>query len=264
MRFSPFLALALAGCTVTGQTAAPPEAPLHADAYGVSRPAQVRTLVFVVNGDGAPGERTDEQAFARTVAAAVPDSAVLAVLRPGHRDALGHASPGNPGAGIGDDLAPLHLDALARTVAAWKARYPKARTLIVGDSGGAALAADLAGLRPEAVDGMVLVGCPCALPEWRSHMAQRTANRAWRSEVDSLDPLHTVGGIKRSLRAAILVGSDDPITPVQLSRAYAEALALRGIATDFHIVPGKGHDLLGDPETLAVTVRIAAALGGQR
>ena len=40
----------------------------------------------------------------------------------------------------------------------------------------------------------------------------------------------------------------------------AEALALRGIATDYRIVPGKGHDLLDDPEVLAATQRLAASL----
>jgi acetyl esterase/lipase len=62
------------------------------------------------------------------------------------------------------------------------------------------------------------------------------------------------------LRAAVLVGADDRITPVKFSRAYAEALTLRGIATDYRIVPGKGHDLLNDPEVLAATQRLAAAL----
>jgi len=36
--------------------------------------------------------------------------------------------------------------------------------------------------------------------------------------------------------------------------------SLRGIATDYRIVPGKGHALLDDPEVLAATTRLAAAL----
>jgi pimeloyl-ACP methyl ester carboxylesterase len=135
--------------------------------------------------------------------------------------------------------------------------------VLVGEGGGAALAANLAGLKPGAVDAVVLVGCPCALPEWRSHMGKRTGRPGWRAPVASLDPLKSAGGVPSQTRVAVLVGSADPVTPPRLSRAYAEALALRGIATDYRILPGKGHDLLNDPEVLTVTAGLAARLRGK-
>jgi len=58
----------------------------------------------------------------------------------------------------------------------------------------------------------------------------------------------------------LVVGADDPITPPKFSRAYAEALALRGIATDYRVLPGKGHEILDDPEVLSAAERLAAAL----
>ncbi|MES2986291.1 MAG: alpha/beta hydrolase [Pseudomonadota bacterium] len=248
MRFSFALAaVLLAGCATTPQTASVPG--LHAETFGPARGLQVRTLIVVLHGEGQPSHYR----FAQAAAAAVPGSAAVAILRPGYADAAGKASPGERGTETGDNYTADRIDAVGDSIAALRQRYPNARTLIVGDSGGAVIAANLAGIRPGLVDGMVLVGCPCALPEWRKLMK-------WNGEVASLDPLKTAGGIMPGLRAAVLVGAEDKITPVKFSRAYAEALTLRGIATDYRIVPGKGHDLLNDPEVLATTQRLAASL----
>jgi pimeloyl-ACP methyl ester carboxylesterase len=248
MRFSPaFAGLLLAGCATLPQNVPGPA--LHAETFGSARGGQVRTLVVVIHRDGTP----DHYRFAQAVAQAVPASAVVAILRPGYADAAGQRSPGERGSETGDNYTADRIAAVGDAIAALRRRYPNARTIVVGNAGGAAVAANLAGIRPALIDGMVLVGCPCALPEWRKLMK-------WNGEVASLDPLKTAGGILPGLRAAVLVGSDDTVTPVKFSRAYAEALTLRGIATDYRIVPGKGHDLLYDPEVLAATQRLAAAL----
>jgi pimeloyl-ACP methyl ester carboxylesterase len=248
MRFSPAIAaLLLAGCATVPQAAPGPA--LHAETFGPARGGQVRTLIVVIHADGVP----DHYRFAKTVAQTVPASAAVAILRPGYADAEGRRSPGERGMGTGDNYTPERVAAVGDAIAALRHRYPNARTVVVGNAGGAAIAANLAGIRPALIDGMVLVGCPCTLPEWRKLME-------WNGEVASLDPLKTAGGILPGLRAAVLVGSEDAETPVKFSRAYAEALTLRGIATDYRIVPGKGHNLLDDPEVLAATQRLAAAL----
>ncbi|MEI9852631.1 MAG: hypothetical protein WDN24_19215 [Sphingomonas sp.] len=220
----------------------------------------MNTLIILVHGDDAPDVRSDEYRFAAAVQRAVTGSAAVAILRPGHADRLGNRSPGDPGLGAGDSYDPARTAAIEGAVARIKAGYPKARVVMVGDDGGAAIVADLAGLRPGLFDGMVLVGCPCSLPEWRAHMAKRAAGAGWGAPVASLDPLKAAGGIAPDLRAAVLVGAQDAVTPVKLSRAYAEALVLRGIATDYRIVPGEGHDLLNHAEVLAATQRLAASL----
>lgn len=248
MRSSLMLAaLLLGGCaTMPAATTTPG---LSAETFGPARGAQVRTLILVLHGDGQP----DHYRFARSAAQAVPQSAAVAILRPGYADAGGRRSPGERGAETGDNYTAGQIGAVGDSIAALRRRYPNARTLLVGDAGGAVIAANLAGIRPELVDGMVLVGCPCTLPEWRKLMK-------WEGDVASLDPLQTAGGILPGLRAAVLVGADDKVAPVRFSRAYAEALVLRGIATDYRIVPGKGHDMLDDPEVLAATQRLAASL----
>lgn len=257
MRFSlALLPLLLAGCTAT-QTSpalAPVPSGLYTKTFGPVSGAAVQTLIVVVHAD----DQASHYAFAAAVAQAIPESAAVAVLRPGYADQAGHSSPGERGSGNGDNYTADRITAVGDAIAALRVRYPNARTILVGDAGGAAIAANLAGTRPKLIDGMVLVACPCTLPEWRARMQKR--DPAWGTSVTSLDPLKTSGGVLPSLRAAVLVGADDAVTPIPYSRAYAEALTLRGIATDYRIVPGKGHALLDDPEVLAATTRLAAAL----
>lgn len=263
MRFSPLiLAALLASCaTLPAPNVATQDDALHTEVFAnTSSQAQPATLVFVVHDDGDPGARSDEAAFAQAAARAIPDTTAITVLRPGFRDAKGNASPGDHGTGKGDNFTADRLARIYARIETLKAKSPKARVILVGDGGGAALVADLAGLHPEVANAILLVGCPCALPEWRSHMANRTGDPEWKAAVTSLDPLKFAGGVSTALRVAVLVGADDAVTPIALSRAYVEALTLRGIGTDYRIVPARGHALLGDPETLSALTRLASTM----
>jgi pimeloyl-ACP methyl ester carboxylesterase len=259
------LTLALAACTPNGggggvRSAAPRAPALFTESFGITQPSRVRTLIVVLHGDARQTPPSYQYTAARDFAAAVPDSAVVAILRPGYTDATGNTSPGDRGLGNGDNYTRDRIDAIADTIAGLQRRYSRARVIVIGHSGGAAIAANLAGTRSGLVDGVVLASCPCMLDEWRVGMKKRLPQSGFDVPVKSLDPLQTVGGIPASTRAAILVGTKDESSPPALSRGYAEALALRGIATDFRILPGKGHDILDDPETVAALQRLAASL----
>lgn len=250
--------LALLACTLLASSAG--AAPgLRVARFGQTSARKVQTLLVVLHAD-EPDRAAEATRFAEDATRAIPGSAAVAVIRPGYADARGRRSPGTRGDGKGDDYTARAIDAVADTVARFRKVYARARVVVVGDRGGAVVAADLAGLHPRLVDGLVLVSCPCALPEWRRHMAGREPNAGWNAPSPSLDPLRTAGGLDPQLKAAILVGSADAVTPVQFSRAYAEALTLRGIDTDYRILPAQGDALLGDPEVLAATRRLAAAL----
>ncbi|HWK36205.1 alpha/beta hydrolase, partial [Sphingomonas sp.] len=255
--------LLVAACTPVAQRGTATRAPepaLYTETFGDTPAARVRTLVVVLHGDSRNAPPSSQYVAAERFAAAVPDSAVVAVLRPGYTDAAGHRSPGERGEGNGDNYTADRIGAVADTIAILRGRYPNARTIVVGHSGGAAIAADLAGTRSGLIDGLVLAGCPCMLDEWRTGMKKRRPQAGFDTPVDSLDPLQTVGGIPTSLRAAVLVGAKDEVAPPPLSRGYAEALALRGVTTDYRILPDKGHDILDDPELIAALQRLAAAL----
>lgn len=259
-------AMTLAGCASSAGpvASAPAPAGLYTQSFGEIPARKVRTLIVVLHGDAPFTKPGYHYAVARSLAAAVPDSIAVGLLRPGYEDPDGHRSPGERGQTTGDNYTADRIGAVAATIRKLQHRYRNARTVVVGHSGGAALAADLAATYPGLIDGMVLVSCPCTLPEWRRHMKTISPTPLWDAPVTSLDPVKLVGGIAPELRAAVLVGSDDKTTPLRFSRTYAEALSLRGIATDFRIVPGKDHELLGDPEVLAATARLAAALPPKR
>lgn len=255
--------LLVAGCSNTGMEApraALPVSPLVSNFHGETRARAVRTLVVVLHADQDSARLGAQDAFAKSAVAAIPNSAAVAILRPGYADASGRQSPGDRGTSTGDTYTPEHLGEIATAIDAARARYPGARTVLVGDNGGAAIAANIAGLRPDLIDAMVLVSCPCTLPEWRAHMARQDRTAPWKAPVRSLDPLQTAGGVRPAMKAAILVGSDDKRTLPKFSREYAEALALRGIATDFRVLPGKTDDLLLDPQVMEATTRLATSL----
>lgn len=259
------LPLLMAGCSATTPRGAVADAvqltpPLFTEALGDAKP-DADTLFVLVHGDGKGGTAIDIKPFAQTLAAAAPGSAVVRVLRPGFSDGAGNQSPGVQGDGIGDNYTSDRIALVADTVAALRSRYRRARVVAIGEGGGAAIVANLAGLRPDLLDGMVLVSCPCALPEWRRYMAGREKPAdPWKAKVESLDPLQTAGGIAPDLRAALLSGGDDQTVPARFARSYAEALTLRGIATDFRILPKRGSNILDDPQVIEAARRLAAAL----
>ncbi|MEG3180538.1 alpha/beta hydrolase family protein [Sphingomonas sp. LT1P40] len=258
MRFSLLLLpLLLAGCAMSAAT--PPAPALFTQAFG-AKPRDAATLFVVVHGDGV---RTsiDTSVFARALAAAEPGGAVVRLLRPGFADGAGNASPGTRGTGSGDNFTSERVIAVGDAIAALRARYRGARVVAIGEGGGAVIVANLAGLRSGLIDGMVLVSCACALPEWRRYRAAREpADPQWRGPIQSLDPLQTVGGVAPETRVALLVGANDVVVPPRFSRSYAEALSLRGIATDFRILANRSTPVLDDPQVIEATKRLAAAL----
>lgn len=256
--------LLLAGCSASKMGAAadtpPPAPPLFTETLGDAK-RDAETLFIIVHGDGKGGTAIDLRPFGQALSAAAPTSAVVRVLRPGFDDGAGNQSSGVQGDGNGDNYTADRITTVAETIAALRHRYRRARVVAIGEGGGAAIIANLAGLRPDLLDGMVLVSCPCALPEWRRYMAGREKPpEPWRTKVESLDPLQTAGGIAPDLRAALLSGGDDQKVPARFARAYAEALTLRGIATDFRILPARGSNILDDPQVIEAARRLAAAL----
>lgn len=232
--------------------------------YGEARASRVRTLAVVLHGD-ADASIAPAYGFAEAAARAVPGSAAITLLRPGYADARGRRSPGERGLANGDGYTRERIGEVARSLIALRKRYRRANIILVGEGGGAALAANLIAIYPTLADGLLLVSCPCALPEWRKAMAKREQNGGFDQPVTSLDPLQTIGGVPPALRAAVLVGGDDPSGLARYSRTYAEALALRGIAVDFRILPGRGGDMILDASEVADAFkRIATNLPAKR
>jgi len=214
--------------------------------YENARLGQHPILVVVVHGDSPDGPPTYQYRFAERAAAAISDTVVAAVLRPGYSDGE-DSSDGMRGFTTGDNYTPEVVNAVAAVLAELKDRYHPRRVILVGHSGGAAIVGDLLGQQGAAVDGALLVSCPCDLTAWRKHMQSLKGGAIWERPVRSLSPLALVDEVPVSAKIWLLVGSDDQIAPSALTLAYAEALRNRNIAVNVTIAPGLGHNILLEP-----------------
>jgi pimeloyl-ACP methyl ester carboxylesterase len=214
--------------------------------YENTRLSQHPILVIVVHGDSPDGPPTYQYRFAERAAAAISDAVVAAVLRPGYSDGE-DSSDGMRGFTTGDNYTPEVVNAVAAVLSELRDRYHPRRVILVGHSGGAAIVGDLLGQQGAAVDGALLVSCPCDLTEWRKHMQSVKGGAIWERPVRSLSPLALVDNVPTSAKIWLLVGSDDQIAPSALTLAYAEALRNRNVAVSVTIAPGLGHNILLEP-----------------
>jgi len=214
--------------------------------YENARLSQHPILVVVVHGDSPDGPPTYQYRFAERAAAAISDAVVAAVLRPGYGDGE-DSSDGMRGFTTGDNYTPEVVGAVATVLSELRDRYHPRRVILVGHSGGAAIVGDLLGQKGIAVDGALLVSCPCDLTAWREHMQSIKGGAIWERPVRSLSPLALVDEVPVSAKIWLLVGSDDQIAPSALTLAYAEALRNRNIAVNVTIAPGLGHNILLEP-----------------
>jgi pimeloyl-ACP methyl ester carboxylesterase len=214
--------------------------------YENTRLSQHPILVIVVHGDSPDGPPTYQYRFAERAAAAISDAVVAAVLRPGYSDGE-DSSDGMRGFTTGDNYTPEVVNAVAAVLSELRDRYHPRRVILVGHSGGAAIVGDLLGQQGAAVDGALLVSCPCDLTEWRKHMQSVKGGAIWERPVRSLSPLALVDNVPASAKIWLLVGSDDQIAPSALTLAYAEALRNRNVAVNVTIAPGLGHNILLEP-----------------
>jgi pimeloyl-ACP methyl ester carboxylesterase len=202
-------------------------------------------LIVVLHGD-LPSPSYHYR-FASQAAAKMDDVVVAAMLRPGYADDTGDRSDGEQGLTTGDNYTPDVVNAVAQAVEQLKAKFHPARTVLVGHSGGAAITGNLMGRWPSEIDGAFMVACPCDLVAWREHMRDLRHNRIWSAPVKSLSPIDLAGKIPPSIRIRLVVGSEDPVTPSDLSQRYADVLRKHGDDVTLTIAPGLEHNILLEP-----------------
>lgn len=215
-------------------------------------------LVVVLHGDLADGAAYQYR-FARSARDALADTAVVALMRPGYADDQGRRSPGVRGQATGDNYTPAAIDAVRRAIEAAKARYHASRVTVVGHSGGAAVAADLAEADPTLVSRLLLVSCPCDLRPWRLHMALKQLSPMWLLPVRSLSPLQGARRLPPRIRILLVVGEKDDVAPASLTAAFVSAARGAKVRADELVLPGVGHEALLDPRTLRALVQLQTA-----
>ncbi|WP_301102155.1 prolyl oligopeptidase family serine peptidase [Propionivibrio sp.] len=210
------------------------------------------TLFVLLHGNHSSGSPAVSQfPVAATLARSGPeDTVAVAVIRPGYNDAEGNFSSGNA-AGRADNFYAGNIDIVAAAIDRLKAFHQPQRLVLVGHSGGAAMAGVILGRHPGLADAAVLVGCPCNVPAWRSMRGRRDH---WNSESAE----RYVERMPLSARVAVLVGAKDDVTPPLLAQSYAIALAARGIAHELLVLPDQDHVTVIDS---AQVVEAALRLG---
>lgn len=211
-------------------------------------------LVAVLHGD-APFSKPDYQdTFAAKLAAGNGDVIAAAILRPGYTDPAGNTSDGERGETTGDNYNAGNVDAIAAAIVELRQRYQPSRVVVVGHSGGAAIAANLLSRHPALADAALLVSCPCDVPRWREHMFRKTGFAGFQGPVTTLSPLDGIATIPSRTMVSMIVGADDDVTPASLSESYRTAMVAQGKLVKLVLLPGWGHEILLTPEVLEATV----------
>jgi pimeloyl-ACP methyl ester carboxylesterase len=226
-------------------------------------------LVMVLHGDLPDPPPSYQYEFAKVLTAdgriaAAADVVAVGVLRPGYGDPMGDRSSGDMGQAIADNYTPDVVDAVAGA-ARELANAHHARTIVVvGHSGGGAVAADVLGRHPGLVAGAVLVGCGCDPDAWRKRRRMETGNPMFDEPTRSLQPLHLVRGVARDAVVRLVVGQNDEVVPPAHSHAYATALRQRDIDVAETVLPGLGHNILFAAPVIDAVTDVLTTLSSRR
>jgi pimeloyl-ACP methyl ester carboxylesterase len=215
-------------------------------------------LIAVLHGDLlAPGPAPSyHYAFARKTMERMDGVIAAAMLRPGYTDDANDRSDGERGRRTGDNYTPEVVDAIAQAIRQLQTKFHPKATVLVGHSGGAAIAGDLLGRYPSEVNAALLVSCPCDVPAWRKHMVKYEFREVgpfsllFLAPVRSLSPLDLAVRVPTSTRVRMVVGSQDPVAPPDLTQKYTAALRGHGVDAAVTVAPGLGHDILLEPVVL--------------
>jgi pimeloyl-ACP methyl ester carboxylesterase len=222
-------------------------------------------LVLILHGD-IPNPRPDYQYLvAKAITLGWPDvperSAALraalgegwrdddvvaaGILRPGYSDPSGDRSSGDMGRAVADNYTPEAVDAIASAARQLREIYSARAVVLVGHSGGGAIAANILGRHPDLAEGALLVACGCDPEAWRSRM--RAQLRIGNEPNPSLLPLSLAGQVRPEVLVRLVVGAEDDVAVPEDSRRYAEALLRHGVDARLTIEPGLGHNILVTP-----------------
>jgi len=230
--------------------------------YRSARVSGRPVLVIVLHGDSPFHPPSYQYIFARRAAEQIDDLVAAAILRPGYTDDAGDTSAGKRGETTGDNYTPQAVDAVADATKQLEEKFGAGEVIVAGHSGGAAIAGDLIGRDPGLADGALLVSCPCDVPAFRKHMAEKQMNPMWLVPVESLSPLALVGSVAPTIHVRMLVGTEDTVAPPALTGEYAAGLRARGIDVRVMEVPGEVHDMFLDPVVFEQLKELAGLMEG--
>ena len=194
------------------------------------------TLFVVLHGDLSRGGPAD---YIFPVGEAIAQRGMPAVvmMRPGYtgdgRTSTGRSTRSQR---RGEVYLKSEMDSIAVAVAELKAHHEVERVVMVGHSGGALISGVLLGRKPDLVDAVVLIACPCDVPRWRRVRGRRPLTLAQ-------SPHKWLERVAADAKIFAITGSKDKNTFPDLARDYVDKAAARGLDAEFVLVRGAGHGL---------------------
>jgi pimeloyl-ACP methyl ester carboxylesterase len=257
-----FLALAAVNPTPQGRTEwlGPTGHRTKARIYTNPQLTDHPTLVIVLHGDAPFNKPSYQYTVASRAAAAISDTVVAALLRPGYTDPDNDTSDGIRGHTTGDNYTPEVLDQLAAAIKTLTDEVHPGHVVLMGHSGGAALSADLLARDPHLAQGALLVSCPCDVPSFRHHMFWVHPTPLWFTPVTSLSPFDGIKVIDPKTKIRMIVGSKDPLALPEYTTAYADAARARHIDVQTIFLPDKEHEIFLEPAVLQELQKLITSL----
>lgn len=218
---------------------------LHLYTYKSDTISDKPNLIIVIHGDAPFNKPEYQYLMAKKIAEQNSNSVAVGLLRPGYTDPDGNTSDGKKGLTTGDNYTVEVINAIAEAIENLKKLYHPTQTIIVGHSGGAALSADIIGLKHDLINKAVIVSCPCNVPLWRNYMSKQQPDySAWKDSVNSVSPLDVAGKVSKGTEVIIISGTKDSIAPTELSVGYFNKLKKYGVKSKLILVPNEGHEIL--------------------
>lgn len=198
-----------------------------------------RVLIALLHGDSGGGlaqRHIDRWVKAGNNLSGL-DQGVVFIVRPGYSSPVGDSSGwANQ---RDDDYTAENVERVATALQNLKSRYHASKLLLIGHSGGAAIATLVLGLHPTALDGAILLGCPCDVPVWRQHRGlQRGRQTPWPN---SLNPMDVIDKIPTNKVVLAITGSQDDNTLPKFASAWVAAAKSRGMSAQFLLAPDQDH-----------------------
>ncbi|MCR9162603.1 MAG: alpha/beta hydrolase family protein [Nannocystaceae bacterium] len=197
-------------------------------------------LVVLLHGDIGASYHIG---VAERIAARNEQVVAAALVRPGYSDGVGNASSGDAGMRTGDNYTADVVDSIASAIRQLQQQEGARRTLLIGHSGGAAIATLAVARHHGLVDRVVALACPCDVGPWLEHMRSKRPSIEW-DRGKGLSPIDFAADVDPAVPVLVVADPEDPVVPIAVPRRYASALQERGVDATLELVEDVGHDML--------------------
>ena len=226
-----------------------PAGKLKTHVFQSARHGEHPVLVLMIHGD-IPNPRQGLYELAQVIAHGADNVVAAGMIRPGYQDAQGDTSSGKMGYAIGDNYTPEVVDAIDEAIRQLKAKYHARAVVLVGHSGGGAIAANLIGRHPGDVDAALLLACGCDPNEFMTRWVREHPVFPKDLTNPSLRPLDLAPNVPPRMHVRMVIGDQDDVVRLPASEAYFRALQARGVDVKLVIAPGFSHnDIFFAPAT---------------